>query len=251
MLDRTNDRTGIGGNNPPGPIESAKEAGAELSAWLTEHPVIQSPAEAKDGAAWIERTRIALTEMDDERKVKVEPLNKKLTAINTTYRVVREPLEKLFKECRRRLTDYANAVEAARIAELQRLEAERAEAERIAREAEAKEADAKAAADVGECADVGAAITEADAAFKDYQKADKDAAIAARNVPVRFGSIAGGKRQSMRTQRVLVLSDAAAALKAIGVTEKIKTALLQSAKDFEEAHGELPEGVTETHERSF
>jgi len=250
MLDRTKER-GIGDNRPPGPIQSAQEAGAELSAWLVDRPVIQSPDEAKEGAAWVERTRIALATMEDARKVEVDPLNKRLTEINSKYRPVRDALEKLFKEVRRRLTDYANAVEAARIAELRRLEAEREQAERAAREAEAAEADAKAAVDVGECADVGAAITEADAAFKDYQKADKDAAIAARNVPVRFGSIAGGKRQSMRTTRVLVITDAAAALKAIGVTEKIKTAILQSAKDFEEAHGELPEGVTATHERSF
>lgn len=241
-------------NRPPGPIEGAKEAMTELSAWIREHPVIQSPAEAKDGGAYVERTRIALAEMEEERKVKVDPLNKQLTAINTAYRVVREPLEKLLKELRRRLTDYAAAIEAARIAEAERLRREAEAKERLAREAEAKEQDAIACADVGECADVGGAIEEANASFAQFQKADRAAAIAERNVPVRIGSVMGNKALSMRTTRKLVVLDVVAAAKAviaIGLTDKIRLAILQSAKDFEDAHGELPEGVIETFERSM
>jgi len=61
----------------------------------------------------------------------------------------------------------------------------------------------------------------------------------------------GGKSLSMRTIRKLVVADHVDAVKAIGLTDKIRTAILQSAKDFEEAYGELPPGVTETFERSI
>ena len=247
----SNQRAIVGANNPPGPIDSAREAMDELSAWLKEHPVIQSHPEAKEGGGWVERTRIALGTMEDERKAKVDPINAKLTAINGAYRVVREPLEKTLKELRRRLTDFASAEEAKRIAELQRLADERNEAERLAREAEAREQDAIACADVGECADVGGAINEADAAFKDFEKAAKAEAIASKNVPVRLGSVMGGRSQSMRTVEVLVIEDATKAIKAIGLTEKIQQAILSSARDFKKEYGELPAGIGTTSERSF
>ena len=241
----------LGHNQPPGPLASGREAMTELSAWLTEHPVVQTRAEAKEGGAYVERTRIALNEMETERTVKVAPLNKQLGTINGAYRAVREPLEKTLKELRRRLTDFASAEEARRIAELRRLEADRDEAERIARAAEAKEQNAIAAVDVGECANVGAAINEADAAFKDFDKLVSATAVAERNVPVRIGSVMGNRALSMRTIEVLVIEDAAKAIKAMGLTEKIQQAILSSARDFRKAHDELPTGIGITYERSL
>lgn len=242
-------------NQPPGPIASAKEAMTELSAFLREHPVIQSPEEAKNGGAYIERTRIALGDMEDERKVRVDPLNKQLATINTAYRIVREPLEKVLKELRRRLTDYANAVEAARIAEATRLAAEREAAARIAREAEQREFDAIAAVDVGECADAGAAIVEADQRFAEFQKADRAAATAAKNVPVRIGSIMGGKSLAMRSNppklSVASVDDACKAIRAMGITEALADAICTAARAYHRAHEEYPPGITTTYERSF
>jgi len=57
--------------------------------------------------------------------------------------------------------------------------------------------------------DVGGAIEHADATFSDFRRADKQAAIAAKNVPLRFSSVMGGKTQSMRTVEVLVIDDIA------------------------------------------
>lgn len=253
MLDRIadNSRTGIGGNFPPGPIDSAKEAFAELSGFLKEHPVIQDPAEAKDGGAFIERTRIALNAMEEERKEKVGPLNEKLSAINAAYRIVRDPLETALKQLRKRLTDYATAIEAARIADANRLRAEAEAKEAAAREAERQEQDAIACADVGECTDVGGAIEQADAAFSDFQRASRAAAVAERNVPVRVTSVMGGRSLSMRTVEVLVVSDACAAIKAMGLTDKIRDAILSSARDFRKATDELPNGVIAEQQRSM
>jgi hypothetical protein len=252
MLDRlSNDREVIGGNKPPGVIDSAKEAMTELSAFLADTPVIENQPQAKQGGAHIERTRISLAAMEDERSERVGPLNKELTAINGAYRVVREPLEKVLKELRRRLTDFANAIEAARIAEANRLAAERAEAERIAREAEVAEQNAIAMADVGELTDAGGAIAEADARFRNFERAYRAAAVAAKNVPVRIGSAMGGRALSMRTVEVLVIDDACAAIKAIGLTDKVQDAILSSAREFRKAYGELPMGISSTHQRSM
>lgn len=260
MLDRTNhnelankmnERIGIGGNNPPGPLQSAKDAMTELGAFLKETPVITSPEEAKQGGTWLERTRISLGALEDERKEKVTPLNEELSTINGLYRAVREPLEKALKTLRQRMTDYATAVEAARIAEAERLRKEAEAKEAAARAAEQAEQDAIACADVGECSDVGAAIQQADDSFRDYRKADKAAAIAERGVPVRVGSTMGGRAMSMRTTEVLKVSDAHAAIKAMGITPEIELAIVASARKFRKAHDELPAGVVAEFQRSM
>lgn len=238
-------------NAPPGTIASAKEAMTELSSWLKEHPVIQTPTEAKDGGAYVERTRIAIAELETERTGKVAPLNKELGEINGSFRAVRDPLERALKELKGRLTKYAADLEAARIAEAERLRREAEAKERAAREAEAREREAIDDAAQGVESDVGGAIAEADQSFGDYRKADKAAAIAERNVPVRIGSVMGGRSLTMRTTRKLVVADAAAAIKVIGLTDEIADAITRAAKKFEDAFGELPAGVVETFERSM
>ena len=241
----------IGDNRPPGPIESAKEAMAELSAFTQEFPVIQNYNDAKQAAAYIERTRIALNAMEDERKPQADPLNAKLEAINKPYRIVRQPLEKLYELVKARLTKYNNAVEQARLREAQRLRDEAEKAERAAREAEANEAAAIAGADVGECTDVGGAIAEADGAFRDYQKADRQAATAEKNVPVRIASIMGGKSLSMRTTEVFIVEDACAAITAMGCSDDLKKQIVKDAKRYREATGELPDGIRTEFQRSL
>ena len=241
----------LGHNGPPSPIQSAKEAHAELSKFAENTPVIQSFDEAKQYAAWIERTRIALQAMEDERKPQADPLNAKLEAINKPYRVVRQPLEKLYDLVKARLSKYNNAVEAARLKEAQRLREDAEARERAARQAEADEQAAIAGADVGECTDVGSAIAEADGAFKDYQKADRAAATAERNVPVRVASIIGGKSLSMRTTEIFIVEDACAAITIMGCSDDLKKQIVKDAKRFREATGELPDGIKSEYQRSL
>lgn len=240
-----------GHNKPPGPIESAQEAMVELGKFAEETPVIQTFEQAKLAAAFIERTRVALQAMEDERKPQVDPLNAKLEAINKPYRLVRQPLEKLYDLIKARLTKYNKAVEAARLREAQRLRDEAEAKERAAREAEANEAAAIVGAELGECTDVGGAINQADGAFKTFQKAARAAAVAERNVPVRIGSIMGGKALSMRTTEVFIVEDACAAITAMGLSDDLKKQIVKDAKRFREATGELPDGVKSTDERSL
>ena len=79
LAEQTNGRLAMGGNNPPGVIDSAKEAMAELSVFTENNPVIENFDGAKQYAAYIERTRVALNAMEDERKPQAEPLNAAMT----------------------------------------------------------------------------------------------------------------------------------------------------------------------------
>ena len=244
-------RLGVGGNNPPGPIDSAKDAMAELSAYLAEHPVIQSHDEAKQCGGWIERTRVSLKAMEDERVEKVAPLNEQLSTINGMYRAVREPLTKAYDVLKARLTKYTLAVEEARRIEAERLQREADEKERLAREAEAREQEAISNANEGELTDVGQAIADADGAFNDFQKAGRAAAVAERNAKVRIGSVMGGKALSARNHEVLIVADACAAIMAMGLSEALALQITRDAKKFREATGELPDGIVSKVERSL
>lgn len=240
-------------------IDRAKEAFEELRDFLKSTPVILQPGEAKLGAGYMERTRVALKAAREERETKTRPFMDRLAAIRTVYDLVREKsktnegglLEKAYTALRDRMTKYADAVEAERIAEATRLREAAAEQERIAREAAATEQDAIDNATVGECTDVGAAIEQADQAFSTFQRADRLAAIAERAVPVRFKSVLGGKSLTSRTTEVLEIEDFAKAIRILGCTDKIRDAILLSAKDFRNEFGELPAGVKATFKRSM
>lgn len=242
-------------NNPPdttpGTIDRARETYVELNRFLTEAPVIQDDATARRGSGLVEITRISLKAMDDERKQRVSPLNDQVAAINAIYRQPRETLERLQKAVRERLTAYALAVEEAREAEAKRLRDIAEAAEAAARAAEAAEQEAIADAEVGVETDIGAAIEQADEAFAGYQATSRAAARAERNIPLRFGSVTGGRAQTMRTTEVLSVADVGLAIKAMGLTPKITEALLSSARDYRKAHGELPAGIASTSQRSM
>lgn len=240
-------------NRPPEAIDHARDALSELSAWLRDNPVIEGQAQLKAGTALKERTLVALNEARAERETKTKPWREKLNAIFAAYELVKDKgtLERAYSELRKRLTNFANEVEARRIAEANRLRHEAEERARIAREAELAEQDAIACADVGECTDVAGAIEQADSTFSAFQRADRQAAIAEKNVPLRTGSVLGGRSISMRTTEKLVIENVELAISVIGLTEKITEAILSSARDFRKERNELPPGITATFERSY
>lgn len=258
-LEQANPRAIIGGNHPPAPInfdapsliDRARSFYTILSAFLKNTPVIQLHDDAKQAANYVEQARATIGEMEDARKRRVTPLNDEVKAINEEYRTPRETIQSLMDEVKRRLTAFAVAEEAERqrVADAARIEAE--EAERIARKAEAVEADAKASADVGEVGvNVASAITQADQAFASFKRADRTATRAERTIPVRLAG-GMGRAVSMRKTETLVLDDAVQAITAIGLTEKIRDAILSSARDFRKLHGNLPAGVSAEIERQF
>lgn len=247
------DRSVSRADNQPSRLDFAREAMEELRTWLKSTPVVTGEAEAKAGAGVKERTLIALNEARSEREGFTKPIREKLNAIFATYELVKDKgtLETAYNELRRRLTKYANDIEANRLAEVERLRVTREEAERLAREAEAAEQEAIDDADQGVESDVGEAIERADETFSDFQRADRQVKIAERSVPLRFGSVTGGRSLGMRTKEVLVIDDAEKAIRIMGVTDKIRDAILSSARDYRNEYEELPAGITATHERSL
>lgn len=232
-------------------IEGALAQVPLLKAFIADNPVIQTAEEAQKAAQWIEGTRKTLAAMEDERKPKVEPLNSALASINEAYRTVRQPLEAMLDVVRKRWNVWDKAERARREAEAERI---RLAAEEAARQAQALIDQANQAienAEEGECADVGSAIEEAQAAMATANKLDRQAGRAERATSVRVASSLGGKAIASRRRRVIAIDDPCAAIKAIGLTEKIIIAIRQSAEAFEEAYGELPAGTHETWERSI
>jgi hypothetical protein len=241
-----------GHNQPPSPIDYAREAMADLANFLTETPVIQTPEQAKQGALFVERSRKTLQDLDDARKAEVGPLNEKVKAINEQYRHVRDPFDGVLSELRRRLTDFAAREEAARIkaAEEARKQAEALEIE--ARRAEEAEREAKANATLGEVTDVAAAIVAADQTFSNYAKADRAAQIAESQTHVRLPSQLGGKALSLREKEILIVDSPIHAVTSMSGTPEliaiINEAILTAARKCRRMYGSLPIGVrSETH----
>ena len=247
-----------GANFPPNPIAYAGETMAALSAWMADHPVIQSEEDARAAKLLVDRAKAALDDMEDERDAKVRPLNEVVAKINAEYKELhnadaKKPgtYDKIFSELKARIAKFLQAEEDKRIAAANEARKKAEEAERAAREAEAKETEALANAAVGEVGvDVAQVTQEADKAFKDFERASRFAAVTERDTTVKIG---GGftRALGMRTRKVLVLNDVAAAVAAIGLTEKIREAVLSSARDFRALRGVLPAGVSETEERTL
>lgn len=242
----------VGHNNPPGPLDNAVQATADLNAWLNDNPVIQSAEDAKSGALQIERTRIVIAELEDARTKETGPLNEALREINNTYRKVREPLKSLLEQLRFRLTDFAAREEAARYAQAEALRRDAEAHERAVREAEARAAEAIEGARLGQCdTDLATALLDVATAGADAGRAGRAADRAERDVPVRIPGQLGGRALAMRTKEVLVIDDCLAAINAMGWTPKITDAILSSARDFRRDRGELPTGIRAEHERSI
>lgn len=248
----------IGTNNPPSPIEFARETIDGLSKWLSENPVIQTEEQAREAKVWADRAKNALRDVEGERVTLTAPLNERLNGINDTYKTLhntdkRKPgtFDRVISLLRARIEAYLAEQEAIRqraAAEAARLAAD---AERIAREAESREREAIENATMGEAGiDLAGVTQSADTAFAEYEKAAHKADIAERDQNVRIG---GGFQRAlaMRTKEVLTVEDPVAAITAMWPAEKINEAILSCARAFRNEIGELPPGVTARYERGL
>lgn len=235
----------IGHNAPPDMTVTAGETMRDISAWLSENPLITEDS-AKDAKVFLDRGKLALKDLDDERDSKVRPLNEQVKEINAGYKAPRVQLETVLSELSARITAFvreetsrreAVARESARIAE---------EAERKARDAERLERDAIESASAGELGvNIAAHVVEADNAFRDFEKADRALAIALKATEVK---VRGGfsRAVSLRTKETLVLKNALLAIQEMGTSQDVEEAILKSARAYRKATGDLPEGVEAT-----
>lgn len=246
-----NPRAKMGSNNPPSPIERGHECARRLNAFLDETPVIQTAEEAKAMTTLVKSAKNHLDDIESDRVAQVKPLNDRVSAINAETKAGRSLLEKLWNAARSRLTDYAKAEEAKRIAEANRLAAEAAEKERVAREAEAKEKEAGENAAAGELGvNLLEATAVADQAFSEFGKADRAAARAINAIPVKMKDAYGGRALSLRTKEILHIENLTDAIGELGLTADIESAVLKSARAFKSLNKRLPKGITATTERA-
>ncbi|CAN7603467.1 hypothetical protein [Bosea sp. LjRoot237] len=248
-----NPRAVQGNNEPPSSIDLGWSTYREVSGFLAESPVIQDEDTARKAKLLWDRSKVSLDEMETDRDGQVRPLNTQVKDINATFKEATGPLAKLKDELQSRMSAFALAEERRKavIAAEARRVAEEAEA--AARAAEQVEQEAIANAEQGEFTDVGDAIGEANDAFAAYEKTQREAARAERDVKGRIGG-GIGRAFSVRTTRTLTITDPVKVVVAIvektgRVSEKVNDALLTAVRDFEKTFGSLPAGVSVEHVR--
>lgn len=233
-------------NNPPEVLELSRDVAKSISGWMADNPNIPDEKAAREAKVQIDRAKLAIKDLESERDAKVRPLNDKVASINADYRKPRNLLNDLLSEMLARVQDFVRkeehrrakiaeeAARKAREAEEAALEAERLEKERL---------DDAAKGEVG--VDIASVIEQADDAFEEYQRREREAIMAQRDAKVRVG---GGfaRALSMREKEILDVVDAIAALTEIGATENIKQAILTSARAFRKIHNRLPNGISAT-----
>ena len=240
----------IGANNPPSAIKMARDQWKAINVFLTDHPAIVGEDDARQAKLFLDRGKAAIADLEAARKAKADPLYTAWNAVNDAFRPAKTALDKIVALVAERLTVFIKAEEARRLAEAAEARRLAEEAERIAREAEAREKEAMENASVGEIVDVGAATEEADAAFDAFKRANRQAAIAEIDSHVKIG---GGftRAAGLRKKTTLVLDDATKAIAALGVTDDIRDGILKSARAYKALHKKLPDGVSETEERTL
>jgi hypothetical protein len=248
----------MGGNNPPGPIEIAESIMQVLSDWMADHPAIQTEDDARAAKPLIDRAKAAMDELETDRDSKVRPYNEEVAKINAEYKAVhntdpKKPgtFNKIFNELKFRVAEYLRKEEQKRLvaaAEARRIQEE---AERQAREAEAREREALDNASAGEIGvDVAAVTKEADTAFETYERQSRFADRAERDTKVKLGGGFAGA-VSLRASETLQVDDALKAIVIIGITDRIREAILTEARAYRKANGRLPDGVSATTERKL
>lgn len=242
----------IGHNQPPDMAETAGEVAKSLSGWMAENPAIQTEDQAREAKVFIDRGSLCIKDLEAERSGKVRPLNEQVKAINDVYRPPRELLERITDELKSRMDRYLLVEEEKRIAAAKEAERIAKEAEAAARQAEQEEQKAYLEANDGVLGlDLADVTANADQAFAEYQRAERQAAIAERETKVKIG---GGfsRALSLRKREVVIVDDPIAAIKSIGLENEIITEAIRSAaRAYKKLMGKYPEGIRVEVERKI
>lgn len=242
--------TDRGHNNPPEMIDLARETTSQISQWFAEHPAVSSEQEARDIKLHIDRAKLCIRDLEDDRDRQVRPLNERVAAINGANRQVKRPLEAVLDSMLGALDAFIKAEETKRIKAALEAQERAALAAEVAREAEKLEREQVENAQMGEVGiDIAAAAKEADAAFNDYVVAERAAIRAKEDVKIRIGG-GIGRAIGLREKETLHVEDAVAAITEIGLVENIRLAILTAARAFRKLHDRLPNGVSSTIDRN-
>lgn len=234
-----------GHNNPPELLELSEEVITSISDFMSQTPVVETHSAAVDMKVQVDRAKICLKDLEDERDNKVRPLNDQVSAINLTYRKPKSLLTDLLSEMLGRVHRYITAEEAKRAA----IAAEKArlalEAEEAALEAERLEQERLDDASQGEVGvNVAQVIEHADVAFEQAQRAKREAILAQRDTRVKIRGL--GRATGTRDKEIIDVIDASAALMEMGVNDSIKIEIVRAARAYRKLHNRLPKGIHST-----
>lgn len=239
-------------NHPPDMIQMAQDTTRNLSQWLADCPTVSTEEEARALKVQIDRAKLCLADLADEREGKLQPLNLMVNGIREAYRRARSPLEVVLEQMLEVMNGFIQREEAKRLALAAAAERIAREAEAKAREAERIELEKRDDALQGEVGiDVAEYSEEADRAFEEFTAAQRAAIVARKDAKVRIG---GGFSRAigLRKQEILEVEDAITVIRDIGVLpENVKKALLTAARAFRSVHGRLPKGIKQTVDRSL
>src|SRR5262249_1414579 len=129
-----------------------------------------------------DRGNNCIKDLEDERDREVRPLNTQVKEINEKYRTPRETLKKVCADLLSRLDARAKYIESERRRAAEETARIAAMAAQKAREAEDAERLAREEAGHGVIVDTAEKTAQADAAFEEYKKAQRKAAIAEREL---------------------------------------------------------------------
>ena len=246
------DRHAIGGNLPPSPIDFARETFDALSKFLLEHPAIVDGNAATEAKLFLDRAIASQKDVEDARDRKADPIYARWKAVREPYAAPIEKLKKLIGELKTRMTAWALKEEAKRKAEAAEAARKAEEARQAALAAEAAEREAIDNAAVGDLeADVGQAVSKADTAFEQAQRADRAATVAERNSRVRIGGGFSGRAASLKRSYAYVVDDAPKAIVALWPNEDIRAAIEKAARAYDRVHDIVPDGVRKIEERKI
>lgn len=242
MVDKTH-------NNPPEVLELATEVIQGINRYIADTPVVENEDTARAMKLQIDRAKLCLKDLEAERDSKVRPLNDQVDVINYNYRPIRKMLGNLLDEMLKRNELFVKkeedrletiALEAAMEANAARqraVEAERVEQERL---------DDASKGEVG--VDVAKVMSDADEAFKEYERFSRQAALAEKETHVKIG---GGLSRAigMREKELFHIDSLMAAVQSLGPTPDIEAAILKAARSYYRTYKKLPDGISRTMEK--
>lgn len=252
MTELDNPRVRLGANNPPTPIDDARPAYLRIATFLKDNPVVETEQTAFTANEELAIGKAHLKSLGDAQSAEADPLYSQWKAARAKYQGAIDGMSKIIGEVADRLKAFMLAEEARRQREADEKRRIAEEAERAAHEAERLEQEARDNAAVGEVGvDVAAAIEQADTEFDAFKKAKREADVAQKDANVRLRSRFATKATTLKNKEILIVENAANALAALGLTEKIEEAILSSARAYRMVKGELPDGVLAKHERTI
>lgn len=230
------------------PAIYAAELAQELEAYLNEHPSgdAMSMEEAAEGSKLSHRAKKCMQDIDAERTDKVAPLNAQVKAINDEAKAAATPLVSGRDILDTRLQSFVQAEEGRRAqkAEEAREVAQQA-AEAVQRTFEAvKESETGAAAGTMDV-DLLADVRRHDETMALLDKASDHLKRMEREITVRLPQGFGDRVRTARTEEEPEITDIILAIQSIGLTAKIRDAILSSARAWKKTNGGLqwPPGI--------